>query len=593
MKKKLAISISAVVVIGMSVVLSISTTLGLKYAKADAEEMNQKTAASLSLLVRQFIEINNTRARSWVVQSSSQEALEKLIEGDSSILGIKVLDSQSGATDLSAFQLAIKNSKNDSRIDASDVAALNGSSELIYRDQLIGSTRTHLMISPLVIESGVVKKILGVFLDPSALSSLFKSTSFEEKFMFNAQGQVLMRGPSIQEGYFEGELMPKNVISLTNELKSSSTGNTQRLVDNEKMKGASSKFYVGIFDTKAGVFVAVSTPQNKIFEKVELIAWQSAFLGLALLSLALWFAFFFSDSIVKPLLSLVEATKLVSQGNFNIRTQATTQDELAVLANAFNEMTLGLAEREKIKEVFGKFHSKAVIQKLFEEDRINLGGERISVTVFFSDIRSFTNSSEKMSPEHVVEMLNEYMGEMVGVIEEFKGVVDKYVGDAIMAVWGMPTAEPSQDAERSVLACLKMREKLLQLNHRRQERGDPPIEIGMGLNSGEVIAGNIGSPSRMEYTVIGDTVNTASRMESSTKNFKTDFLINSSTVALLPRSEIFILEGPFEAEAKGKAGKMAVYQCKGLKEGFHYLLDASDRVESLHINDISTSTKAA
>jgi adenylate cyclase len=203
---------------------------------------------------------------------------------------------------------------------------------------------------------------------------------------------------------------------------------------------------------------------------------------------------------------------------------------------------------------------------LLQEDRIRLGGEKIPVTVFFSDIRSFTSSSEKMAPEAVVEMLNEYMSEMVSVIEKWGGVVDKYVGDAIMAIWGMPTQDPARDAEKAVFACLEMRLKLAELNERRRHRDQPPIQIGMGLNSGEVIAGNIGSPSRMEYTVIGDTVNTASRMESLTKEHKTDFLLNESTAALLTPGR-FELLGPIETAAKGKAQSVLVYGCESLAEG--------------------------
>jgi adenylate cyclase len=276
--------------------------------------------------------------------------------------------------------------------------------------------------------------------------------------------------------------------------------------------------------------VVTWTTEDRILETPRKIAIQSLFLGLGILSLAIVFVVFFADSLARPIQHLVHATKLISSGDFKARAKPSTRDELRSLGEAFNEMASGLAERERIKDIFGKFHSKAVFSKLLQEDRLRLGGEKIPVTVFFSDIRSFTSKSEKMLPEKVVEMLNEYMTEMVSVIERHDGIVDKYVGDAIMAVWGMPQGNPALDARKAVLACLEMREQLKKLNERRKARGEPPLEIGMGLNSGEVIAGNIGSASRMEYTVIGDTVNTASRMESLTKDFRTDFLIHESTV---------------------------------------------------------------
>src|SRR5262249_45775138 len=151
--------------------------------------------------------------------------------------------------------------------------------------------------------------------------------------------------------------------------------------------------------------------------------------------------------------------------------------------------------------LFSKFHGSSVTDDLMQGE-VGLGGQRKEVIVFFSDIRGFTAFSEKRSPEEVVEMLNEYFGVMVGIINRYGGVVVKIIGDAIMASGGAQKPGPDE-AQRAVRVCLPMREGLRELNDPRFPRGKPPIMIGMGLHAGPAISGTIGSDERMEYTVIG------------------------------------------------------------------------------------------
>jgi len=187
-------------------------------------------------------------------------------------------------------------------------------------------------------------------------------------------------------------------------------------------------------------------------------------------------------------------------------------------------MTEGLKERDKVKNLFNKFHGSSVTENLLQQE-VSVGGTRKEVTVFFSDIRGFTKFSEGHTPEEVVSMLNEYFAVMVGIINRHGGVVDKFIGDAIMAVWGVP-AGSDRDTENALKACLEMRSALFTLNASRRERGLTEIQIGMGLHAGAAISGTIGSEERMEFTVIGDTVNVTSRIESSTKHFEVDLLVS-------------------------------------------------------------------
>lgn len=191
---------------------------------------------------------------------------------------------------------------------------------------------------------------------------------------------------------------------------------------------------------------------------------------------------------------------------------------------------------------------------------LHLGGSKKMVTVFFSDIRDFTKFSEGHTPEQVVEMLNEYFQVMVGIINRNGGVVDKFIGDAIMAVWGAPKGT-ERDSQNAVKACLEMRVALAELNASRAARDKVPIKIGMGVHRGEAISGTIGSSERMEYTVIGDTVNQASRIEASTKSFGTDLLLSEDMAEFA--LEEFIMEVAGSVEVKGKEAPLKLFKVRG------------------------------
>ena len=207
-----------------------------------------------------------------------------------------------------------------------------------------------------------------------------------------------------------------------------------------------------------------------------------------------------------------------------------TGDELEDLAEGFNRMVDGLQERDKLRATMGKYMTAQVMSHVLANE-IELGGKALEVTILFCDLRDFTTLSENKTPHDVVALLNEYFTEMVEVIHDQGGVVDKYIGDNIMAVFGAPVSRPD-DAIHAVGAAVRMRAALAALNVRFAERGLAQLRFGIGLHTGEVVAGNIGSPQRMEYTVIGDAVNLASRLEGATKQHGVDVLISEATYEL-------------------------------------------------------------
>ncbi|GIL18844.1 MAG: hypothetical protein BroJett040_25950 [Oligoflexia bacterium] len=313
-----------------------------------------------------------------------------------------------------------------------------------------------------------------------------------------------------------------------------------------------------------GVNVFSQIEKDKILEPANEVKREAIKIAGTVISIALFLSFLFSITMTSPIEKLAELIKLVSKGNFDVsaRSQVKSNDEVGDLATAFDHMTEGLKERDKVKNLFSKFHGSSIAEDLIKND-IGVGGQNKEVTVFFSDIRGFTSFSEKRTPEEVVAMLNEYFEIMVGIINRHNGVVDKFIGDAIMAVWGAPKGSP-QDTHNALTACLEMRKSLNELNEKRIARGQDPIMIGMGLHCGHAISGTIGSHERMEYTVIGDTVNMTSRIEASTKAFGADLLV-SDTVAQKV-GDHFKMEVAGSAEVKGKSEPLKLYKVRGAKQ---------------------------
>lgn len=231
---------------------------------------------------------------------------------------------------------------------------------------------------------------------------------------------------------------------------------------------------------------------------------------------------------------LQERLEQVRRGDLTAQATIYGLDTFGVVMSDFNKMVEGLRQREQLKETFGRYVTKQVADEILA-GRVALGGELRTATVLFSDIRGFTSMSEHLAPAEVVAFLNEYLTAMVDCVIEHGGVLDKFIGDAVLAVFGAPVSagSPEADARAAVACAVAMGKKLDEMNAARQLDGRAAIGIGIGVHTGELVAGNIGSPKRMQYTVIGDTVNVGSRLESLTKEHKRRTLVSSATAALI------------------------------------------------------------
>lgn len=236
-------------------------------------------------------------------------------------------------------------------------------------------------------------------------------------------------------------------------------------------------------------------------------------------------------SVSQPVQALAAHTEVIARGDYEARLNLNRADELGQLAESFNRMSAGLAERDRVRDLLDKNVSPAVAAQLMR-DGAALGGEEREVTILFADLRGFTTLSEKMPPRELITLLNRYLDAMSGAIETEGGIIDKFIGDEIMALFGAPVAA-SDSADRALAAALAMRAALAGFNATLTAEGRPSLAFGVGINTARVVAGNIGSHRRLNYSVIGDGVNVAARLQTLTRNpaHATDIILSAATLS--------------------------------------------------------------
>ncbi|MCL2211421.1 MAG: adenylate/guanylate cyclase domain-containing protein [Treponema sp.] len=310
----------------------------------------------------------------------------------------------------------------------------------------------------------------------------------------------------------------------------------------------------------AGAVVITNIEYDKVFEGIAATTRRNIYLTVAVLCISIILVWFYSKTISIPLKTLARAAREIEGGKFDLDLQSKKRDEIGILTNSFGKMCSAL-------RIFGRFTNKEIAVKAMRGE-IKPGGLPKHGTVFFSDIREFTAKSEGFvkyfgaeASDKIVFWLNEYFTQMIDCVEKTNGVVDKFIGDAVMAHWGTAysAGSPRKDAFNCVKSALMMRKALYYLNRGRRagDPASPPIRIGCGINTGIVTAGQLGSDMRMEYTVIGDAVNLASRIEALTKPLGADILISEDTWKLV--GDKFITDEMPSVTVKGKAKPVRIF----------------------------------
>lgn len=306
------------------------------------------------------------------------------------------------------------------------------------------------------------------------------------------------------------------------------------------------------------------TISQRIISKVVLIAAiKLVAITLASLLAGIILTIILVNIMIKPVKFLMGGVQSIINGNYDIQIRKTTRDELGDLTEAFNGMAKSLKEKELLKGAFSTYVSSSLMEEILKDPKkLSLHGKRVKATMLFTDIRGFTSMSENLEPEQVVSVINEYLTLQTDKVFKWEGLLDKFVGDCVMAVYGVPFPK-DDDAYRAVRTAMDIRDSVEKLNAIRKRRNQITVGIGIGVNTGDVVAGNMGSPQKMDYTVIGDNVNLASRLEANAPAGK--IWVSESTYNET-KDKIEYQELP-PITVKGKKEPVKVYEPIKIKEG--------------------------
>jgi adenylate cyclase len=251
---------------------------------------------------------------------------------------------------------------------------------------------------------------------------------------------------------------------------------------------------------------------------------------IASLAVAATIAPWFARNLSHPLRALAAHTEVIGRGDYTHRLDLDRVDEIGQLATSFNRMSEGLAERDRVRDLLDKNVSPEVAARLMKDGGA-LGGEEREISILFIDLRNFTRMSESMPPREVLALLNRYFDKMSSIVEIYQGIVDKYMGDAIMALFGAPVALPNH-ADCAILASIEMKAALARFNAELATEGRGRLGIGIGINTSSVVVGNMGSSRRLNFSVVGDGVNVAARLQDLTRmsQYKADILVSAATM---------------------------------------------------------------
>jgi class 3 adenylate cyclase len=299
---------------------------------------------------------------------------------------------------------------------------------------------------------------------------------------------------------------------------------------------------------RADMLGQVHESASTVIRNQQRTIWISAIVTAIAAALGFMFAMLVGSGITRPVYQLLEGTREVEAGRFDKSIPVTTRDEIGQLSIAFNSMIERLRNNERIREIFGKYIDPRVAQDLIDQPAmVDTQGQRRVMTVMFCDMKGFTTLSEGVTPQGLVKVMNRYLSMMSEPIRNHRGIIDKYIGDAIMAYWGAPFVEEADQAHFACLAALDMVERVGALRQELPEllglRSIPmQCDIRIGIATGEALVGSIGSEFMMSYTVMGDTVNLAARLEAANKVYGSHCLVSGATVAAAKDAAIEVRE---------------------------------------------------
>lgn len=375
------------------------------------------------------------------------------------------------------------------------------------------------------------------------------------------QADVNISGAEVE--VIASTLQPADQVRLAEQLQTTGMTytDTQRILLEDGEYGTLMRSLYGEPGAPLQIVAVIQKSYNENIENLE--AFQRVLLQfyLAVLALSLIAVVLLARSVTRPILDLATRVKRIEEGDYGQSVYVSGKDEIGQLAGSVNNMARGLAEKEKVRDLLGKVVSHEIAEELLSK-KIELGGEEKVVTVLFADIKGFTTMCETTAPEAVLTVLNRYLSEITKVIEVNRGVVDKYTGDSVMALFGAPLTRPN-DAENAVRAALAIQECMVELNSVNRAEGMALMEAGIGVHTGLVVAGNLGSQNRLNYTVIGDSVNLSARLEGLTRIYNTPNIVSETCLQHAPD---FVYQELDLVRVAGKSEPVRIYQVIGAQE---------------------------
>jgi class 3 adenylate cyclase len=365
-------------------------------------------------------------------------------------------------------------------------------------------------------------------------------------------------------------IMKESVFSLADELGSERL----RTVGREMIRGKSGIADIGTSLMDQDSFVAYARipstgwvlgavfPRDELFAELAGLHKKTFVLALIGVALLMLVSGLVARTISRPLRSMAAATDRVAEGNLDVDlSHIRSRDEVGRLAEAFVRMTNGLKERDFIKDTFGRYLTKEVAKRLLEsKDGLRLGGEEREISILMSDLRGFTALTAHMPPEHVISFLNRYLGKMVEILIDYRGIIDEIIGDGILAFFGAP--EPLEDHPARAVACaLTMQLAMDEISVQNEAEGLPHLEMGTAVNTGLVVVGNIGSEKRTKYGAVGSQVNFTGRVESFSVGGQV--LISQATYDKM--ADILEVRQVLHVQMKGMRDDVSLYDIKGIR----------------------------
>jgi adenylate cyclase len=570
---KLVVIISIILLFSLALITALASVMVSNDVRITAENnnlsVNSRSAAEaesvLNMIRSNAIVLLDTLAAAGNSPALSRQAAAFFFERNQDIAAIAIVAPGSAPSALLVNSRFFLSNEADASLVESFLGSNTGMAEQASGGEALIINGSPVFGIPLLVmfypwqESGY-SEAAAVFFSPESLSETFE-TGANASFVINGNGDVLVH-PEHNLVLAGANFGNRDFILSMRENPMESMQSLYTGEDGKRYFGAFTKLSL------ANAAVITNIEYDVVFEGIAATTRRNIYLTAAVLLASVIFIRLFSKTISKPLKVLTRAAEQIEGGQFEIALEPGTRDEIGALTVSFDRMSKALG-------IFGRFTNREIAVKAMRGE-IKPGGLPKHATIFFSDIRSFTEKSEIFTrefgagaSEKIVLWLNAYFTLMVACVEKTGGVVDKFIGDAIMAHWGTAYTSGSarEDAFNCVKTALMMRVALLKMNRDRQidDPANPSIRIGCGINTGFVTAGQIGSEQRMEYTVIGDPVNLASRTEALNKPLGTDILITENTWELV--GDRLITEEMPPVRVKGKEKPVRLFAVLDLKGG--------------------------